>query len=216
MIYVAGSMSNRSGVLEVSRRLRSAGHEVFNDWIMPGEEADAKWQEFEQAQGRTFLEALYAPHANNAFQFDKRHLDCADAFVLVLPCGKSGHLELGYVAGKGKPTYILLNGEPEKWDVMYLFAKLVCPSLDVLVDAVTEDCPTPLTEHIAAIADRAPPPCPDVDGDIWCAGAASIPCGCWESCKFAAGDLRPLADKYYCVRQEALKDIPMSGEDAPL
>ncbi len=195
MIYVAGSMSNRSGVLEVSRRLRSVGHEVFNDWIMPGEEANTKWQEFEQAQGRTFLEALYAPHAHNVFQFDKRHLDRADAFVLVLPAGKSGHLELGYVAGKGKPTYILLDGEPEKWDVMYLFAKAVCWDIEALLSAMI---PNALTAHINAIADRVPPPCPDVDGDIWCAAPSTIPCACFGSCNMERG--QALVEPYYCVK----------------
>jgi nucleoside 2-deoxyribosyltransferase len=39
-----------------------------------------------------------------------------------MPAGKSGHLELGYVSGKGKPTYVLFDHEPERWDVMYQFA----------------------------------------------------------------------------------------------
>ena len=41
---------------------------------------------------------------------------------MVLPCGKSAHLELGYAVGKGKRTVIFMPEEPERWDVMYNFA----------------------------------------------------------------------------------------------
>ena len=45
--------------------------------------------------------------------------------MLVLPAGKSGHLELGYVIGRGKPGYILMDGEPERVDIMHSFATKV-------------------------------------------------------------------------------------------
>ena len=38
-------------------------------------------------------------------------IQCADAFVLVLPCGRSAHLELGWAIGAGKRTCILTHGE---------------------------------------------------------------------------------------------------------
>ncbi len=41
---------------------------------------------------------------------------------MCMPCGKSGHLEFGNVLGSGKRGYILFDGEPERWDVMYQFA----------------------------------------------------------------------------------------------
>jgi nucleoside 2-deoxyribosyltransferase len=63
--------------------------------------------------------------AQHVFAFDRENLDASDAAVLVLPAGKSGHLELGYMAGKGKKTYILMDKEPERFDVMYCFATSV-------------------------------------------------------------------------------------------
>jgi hypothetical protein len=42
--------------------------------------------------------------------------------IMLMPCGKSGHLELGYVRGCGKPGYILFPKEPKRLDVMYQFA----------------------------------------------------------------------------------------------
>jgi nucleoside 2-deoxyribosyltransferase len=48
-------------------------------------------------------------------------LNAADVTVLVLPCGRSAHLEAGYTAGQGKPVVILLDQtfEPE---LMYKMA----------------------------------------------------------------------------------------------
>jgi hypothetical protein len=50
-----------------------------------------------------------------------------------MPCGKSGHLELGYSIGKGKLGYILFPREPKRIDVMYQFATDLCFSTDELV-----------------------------------------------------------------------------------
>jgi nucleoside 2-deoxyribosyltransferase len=136
LVYVAGSMKEREKIRIVSAKLRAAGYDVFNYWIMPGEETDVKWQEFEQAQGKTYREALVSPHAQNVFEFDKSWLDAAEAIVLVLPAGKSGHLELGYMLGKGKNGYILLDGEPERWDVMYLFATDILYTIEELLEVL--------------------------------------------------------------------------------
>jgi hypothetical protein len=64
--------------------------------------------------------------AKHVFEFDKLHLDRTDAVVLLAPAGKSGHLELGYTIGKGKPGFILYPEEPsERWEVMTQFATAV-------------------------------------------------------------------------------------------
>lgn len=102
--------------------LRTLGYDVFDDWYAAGEFADESWQAYEKARGHTFAEALDGHAARHVFEYDKSHLDRCDIGVLVLPAGKSGHLELGYLIGQGKPGYILLAGEPERYDVMYRFA----------------------------------------------------------------------------------------------
>jgi len=49
-----------------------------------------------------------------------------------MPAGKSCHLELGYMVGKGKKCYVLFDKEPDRWDIMYGFATDVFFSLDEL------------------------------------------------------------------------------------
>jgi nucleoside 2-deoxyribosyltransferase len=121
VIYLIGSLRNPE-VPKVAAYLRTLGFEVFDDWYSAGPEADDCWQAYEKERGHSYPQALKGWHAKDVFAFDKYHLDRADMGVLLLPAGKSGHLELGYVVGQGKPGFILMQGEPERYDVMYQFA----------------------------------------------------------------------------------------------
>lgn len=133
-IYLIGSLRNPK-IIEVANKLREAGHEVFDDWYAAGPEADDYWQKYEMARGHNYKEGLMGYAANHVFSFDKYHLDNNDMAVLVLPAGKSGHLELGYMIGKGKAGYILFDDQmPDRWDVMYLFASGVFFDIDSLIE----------------------------------------------------------------------------------
>lgn len=124
-LYVIGSLRNPN-VPKIAAVLRSKGFFVFDDWYAAGPEADDYWQKYEKAKGHTFPQALAGKAATNVYRFDKANLDASDAGVLVMPGGKSAHLELGYLVGTGKPGYILLEKEPDRFDVMYKFATAVC------------------------------------------------------------------------------------------
>ena len=56
--------------------------------------------------------------------------------VLVMPAGKSGHMELGYLAGIKTPVYVLFDKEPERYDIMYRFADDVVFSVEELVEVL--------------------------------------------------------------------------------
>ena len=136
-VYVVSSLRNPK-VQDVAAKLRGVGLDVYDDWASPGPETDTWWQEYEQARGRTFHEALEGWHALQVFEHDKRHLDRCDGVVLVLPAGKSAHLEFGYAIGSGKWGIILLDGEPERFDIMYRFANHVAYSVEDVVTLVEE------------------------------------------------------------------------------
>lgn len=99
------------------------------------------WQKYEKAIGHTYGQALEGKAATHVFNFDYSNLENSDAGVLVLPAGKSGHLELGYLIGQGKPCFILFpDGEPDiRWDVMYLFAHKVLFDFDDLLDCLNKE-----------------------------------------------------------------------------
>ena len=130
-VYIIGSLKNQE-VPEVANKLRKVGHEVFDDWYAAGPEADDYWHAYELKKGHNYKEALAGYSAKDVFNFDKYHLDRTDVAVLVLPAGKSGHLELGYAVGNGKIGYILLD-DPDRWDVMYQFATDLFYNVDDLI-----------------------------------------------------------------------------------
>ena len=137
-IYVASSWRN-DRQSDVVKMLRSAGHEVYDfknsapgdygfSWSEIWERFDNDWSEGTMEQ---FIEALKDPIAELAFERDFDAMTWADACVMVMPCGRSAHLEAGWFIGSGKPLIILLSsGEPE---LMYKMAAHLSTGLaDVL------------------------------------------------------------------------------------
>ncbi|MEW6210619.1 MAG: hypothetical protein AB1631_19805 [Acidobacteriota bacterium] len=137
-IYVASSWRNEMQPVVV-QALRDAGHEVY-DFRNPAPdnhgfrwlEIDPDWKQWTPEQ---FRQALGHPVAVAGFKTDFEALATADKCVLVMPCGRSAHLEAGFAIGAGKPTAILLaDGEPE---LMYKMAHL-CLTLDEIVQWADE------------------------------------------------------------------------------
>lgn len=131
LIYLIGSLRSPE-VPRVAKLLRYAGHEVFDEWYAPGPKTDEHWRDYEMARGHTFVQALQGYHVEHVFQFDLYHLKRADAGVLLLPAGRSGHLELGWMLGRGKLGYVVLD-HSDRWDIMYKFATAVFETPEQLV-----------------------------------------------------------------------------------
>lgn len=65
-----------------------------------------------------YLRMVNHPRSVEGFAADFAAMQKADTFVMVLPCGKSAHLELGWAVGAGKRTAILLE-DPVEPELMY-------------------------------------------------------------------------------------------------
>ncbi len=138
MIYVASSWRNKRQP-EVVAAIREAGLSVY-DFRNPREgdkgfhwsEIDKDWKSWSPEK---FRGALYHPVAKAGFDSDMGALRASTACVLVLPCGRSAHLEMGYAVGRNMFTVILLeDGEPE---LMYRMVKRVCVNLEEVIKALT-------------------------------------------------------------------------------
>lgn len=134
LIYVASSWRNKVQPLVVDA-LSAFGHKVY-DFRHPYDgnngfswsEIDTKWQQWTREEFRAGLEH---PRAKQGFSLDMASLALCDACVLVLPSGRSAHLEAGFAIGAGKPTAILLStGEPE---LMYLMSAALCTSIEEIL-----------------------------------------------------------------------------------
>lgn len=132
-VYVASSWrSDRQA--EVVRQLKRAGHEVY-DFRHPGgdhpdgfhwSEIDPDWESWTPEE---FAAGLRHPIARDGLRRDTAGLHWCEAVVLVVPDTprRSSHIELGYAAGAGKRSVILLSaGEPE---LMYGLADAVCVTI---------------------------------------------------------------------------------------
>jgi len=132
--YVVGSLANPE-IPKIAQHLRrELGWEVFDDWHAAHPEADSQWRAYEVARGRSYEEALRAPAGQNVYNFDLGHLNTSTHGLLALPAGRSGHLELGYLAGRGASTAILLDADYDRWDVMYAFADIVTKDIEEIIE----------------------------------------------------------------------------------
>lgn len=137
VIYLIGALKN-SQVPQVAGELRTLGFDVFDDWYSPGPDADDYLRDYYRARGFNYREIMNSYSARQIFDYDHYHLNRADIGVLLMPAGKSGHLELGYLLGQGKPGFILFDKEPERVDIMHNFATDVFLNLEEMKETLVK------------------------------------------------------------------------------
>ena len=143
-IYLASSWKNMEEVRKVAEDLRvlsfvevddftdeSLGRFVFS--------IDDLSEEYRTVPGKVMPSSSYAlaikfledERAQKAFSEDVSRIDWADVLILILPCGRSAHMELGYAAGHGKKiiVYAPAGFSRDDCEVMYGFADLLTYSL---------------------------------------------------------------------------------------
>ena len=123
---------------DVVRILMEAGHEVYDFRNPHQKEGGFHWSDvdpdWEKWSSDKFIDELEHPLASKGFTTDMEGLYWADAVVMVMPCGSSSHLELGYAVGKNKRTIILLSqSEPE---LMYKMADYLVTDIDQMLIAL--------------------------------------------------------------------------------
>lgn len=148
-VYVASSWRNPIHIA-VCAALRSAGIEHY-DFKNPPGGTGFSWREVKTEvpsvdtilgpthtaikpkgsdweQVDEYLRMIEHERAIEGFTADFAAMQRADCFVMVLPCGKSAHLELGWAVGAGKRTAILLE-DPVEPELMYRMVDYLAPSL---------------------------------------------------------------------------------------
>lgn len=138
-IYVASSWRNPFQP-EIVKQLREAGHGVY-DFRNPTNgntgftwsEIDPNWQDWTAAQYRKLVTTH--PIAARGFVSDLRGMQWADTCLLVLPCGRSAHLEAGWFSGQGKRC-VILTRDGEEPELMALLATDICISMDEVMQVL--------------------------------------------------------------------------------
>ena len=140
-IYVASSWRNEAKQQATVQALRDAGHEVYDFRNPSPGDTGFGWRQCatigQLTDPKRFRdEVLTHPIAKRAFNKDFHALYTADITVLVLPCGRSAHLELGWAAGAGRGTAVLLDNPMSEPELMYLMNHEICVSIDEVIDFV--------------------------------------------------------------------------------
>lgn len=137
-IYVASSWRNQYQP-HVVKTLQAEGHQCYDFRNPPGKagfhwrDIEDKWQSWTMERYRELLQTT--PDAAFGFIADYRGMQWADTCVLVLPCGRSAHLEAGYFNGTAKRLVIYIP-EPIEPDLMYLMAQHICLSMNEVIEAL--------------------------------------------------------------------------------
>ena len=138
-IYLASSWRNADQPRTLAL-LRGAGHEVY-DFRNPFHAArgfawsdlDADWLNWSAEAYRRAI--LTHPIASHGYTNDMRAMQWADTCVLLLPSGRSAHLEAGWFCGRGKRC-IIRTFDGEEPELMALMATEIVVSDAELLDAI--------------------------------------------------------------------------------
>jgi len=131
-VYVASSWRNEYQQ-EVVTKLRDQGYDVYD---FKSQKNNFHWSEVDGGYKTwtkyQYREALNHSVSEKGFKIDMDALTMCDVCVLVLPCGRSAHIEAGWACGAGKPVLVLLAEENEP-ELMYKMVEGVCVSLDEVI-----------------------------------------------------------------------------------
>ena len=132
-IYLASSWRNEEQPHYV-RLLREHGHQVY-DFRRNGFTWSRLDPDYKRWSARQYCAHLKHPVAIKGFHNDFNAMKWAHVGVLLLPCGRSAHLELGWMAGKGKYT-IIVTKDGEEPELMAKLADEICLSESLLLESL--------------------------------------------------------------------------------
>jgi nucleoside 2-deoxyribosyltransferase len=124
-IYIASSWRNIVIVREWAEILRNKGYKIF-DFTDEKAHFTFNYKDIPNHENLNIAELLKMDAPQKAYHTDKEGLDWCNICLLLLPSGKSSHMEAGYCKGLGKHLIIYQDGlDLGNSDVMYGMADLI-------------------------------------------------------------------------------------------
>lgn len=138
--FLAGRWRNKDAILEVRDALKAVGKSYY--CFLENDYSHHKVKFTESADKDAIMDAYESindwqndPEIREIFDNDIEGLKKSKAFLLVLPAGKSGHLEAGIAYGYGKPCYAI--GEQKETESHYLIFDNIFPTLDDFIKEIS-------------------------------------------------------------------------------
>lgn len=151
-IYISSSWKNLYQPILVDE-LRARGHQVYDFRHPSGRDDHNVWESVSEKYG---LGAKYYSGTLSAYEYYqmlldedchsrfKDHFDAmndADTCILLLPCGRSSHIEAGYMSGAGKRVFVMDTSREVIPELMYLALDDYFFDFDELYKAVDQPIP---------------------------------------------------------------------------
>lgn len=121
-IFISTSWKNETQAIHLANALRDKGYEVDCFCDSSTGRFVFSYNELINYESMDCIEFIKTKQATKAFNEDKKYIEWCDLLIMVLPCGKSAHLEAGYAKGIGKKVFMLGSFPSGEFDVMYKFA----------------------------------------------------------------------------------------------
>ncbi|MDP2671741.1 MAG: hypothetical protein Q8P13_04785 [bacterium] len=132
--FIASRWRNKETVVDFAGKIKAKGKTVY--CFVDSDGAEYKLQEWERNYSpEQFMEKFESipnwknsPHVKEIFDVGMNALKESSALILLLPAGKSAHLEAGVAFGMGKKC--ILVGEQKETESLYLIFEEAYPSIE--------------------------------------------------------------------------------------
>lgn len=138
--FLAGRWRNKEAILEVRDALRAAGKTYY--CFLENDYSHHQVKFTESAEKEAIMDAYEGndnwqndPEVREIFDNDIDGLKNSKAFLVVLPAGKSSHIEAGIAYGYGKTCYAI--GEQKETESHYLIFDEIFPEIKDFVEFIT-------------------------------------------------------------------------------
>lgn len=132
--FVSGRWRNRDNVLALTKQIREKGYRVY--CFLEASHSIHRVQNDPEKDMQAFekLDWRHDPYVKEVFQNDMEGERTSETFVLLLPAGKSCHIEAGVAYGLGKKC--ILIGEQKEAESLYLIFSEMYPTVDEFLNCI--------------------------------------------------------------------------------
>ena len=132
--FISGRWRNRDNVLSLTRKIREKGYRVY--CFLETEHNAHRVNNDPEEDMRNFekLEWREDPYVKKVFESDMAGEKNSDVFVMLLPVGKSCHIEAGVAYGLGKKC--ILIGEQKEAESLYLIFNEIHSTVEDFLETI--------------------------------------------------------------------------------
>jgi hypothetical protein len=138
--FIASRWRNKDAVLDLTRKLEARGRTVYNFIEADGRDYELKnkdqshdpekfMKDFESISNWQESKAV-----KEIFDIDMNALKDSETIIVLLPAGKSAHIEAGVSFGMGKKT--ILIGEQKETESLYLIFDEMYPTVEEFLNSI--------------------------------------------------------------------------------